>query len=81
MNLLRSDYWRCRAAEQGENGLHYRVLGKGPAINQKAGSMQNRHSSNKSKAVYNWSNRVDETAFYKVAPTVGAIYKPVKLEN
>lgn len=39
LNLLESDYWRCRAAEQGENGLHYKVLGKGPAINQKAGSM------------------------------------------
>lgn len=39
LNLLESDYWRCRAAERGENGLHYKVLGKGPAINQKAGSM------------------------------------------
>lgn len=34
LNLLKSDYWRCRAAEQGENGLHYKVLGKRPAINQ-----------------------------------------------
>jgi len=36
LNLLESDYWRCRAAEQGENGLLDKVLGKGPAVNQKS---------------------------------------------
>lgn len=35
LNLLKSDYWRCRLAEQGINGLCYKVLGKGPEINHK----------------------------------------------
>lgn len=39
LNLLERDYCSCRAAEQRENGLCYKVLGKGPAINQKVDSM------------------------------------------